>query len=125
MRVLLCKVVLWIVIEFVTVKDRELFLNSCRNDYPSSEDEGQPLHKVALITQPCIIIRQLITLSSTAAAPLLCWDSVADVSSPEMTPQSITTDPATDPLAQPAAELSLVRRELDRIYFFSQLVLSL
>lgn len=61
------------------------FLNSCRNEYPSSEDEGQPLHKVVFITELCIIIIQLITLSSTPPAPLFCWDSVTDVSNSVLT----------------------------------------
>lgn len=77
------------VIEFVTGKDRKYFLNSCRSDYPSSEDEGQPLHKVVLITELCIIIRQLITLSSTLA-PLFNWDSVTDVLNSALTPLPIT-----------------------------------
>lgn len=80
------------VIELWQEKIGNNFLNSCRNDYPSSEDEGQPLHKVVLITELCIIIIQLITLSSTPPAPLFCWDSVTDVSNSVLTRPYITAE---------------------------------
>lgn len=75
------------------------FFLHCRNTDPSSGDEGRPTHKVVLTTELCIIIRQLISLSSTPAAPLLCWDSVPDVgiSAPTQLPQAASEGAASTP----------------------------
>lgn len=55
-----------------------IFKKSCRNVSRSSGDEGQSVDKVVLTAGRCIIIKQLITLSSTQPASVVYWDSLAD-----------------------------------------------
>lgn len=68
------------------------FSNSCKNHYPSLEDEGELLHKVVIIPQQCIIIRQLITFVistlSTTVLPGFAGADVSNCSSAAMYPVS-------------------------------------